>query len=154
MLPHEEWVSAGLSGISKNTPVPHQCNSSLESESTMLRCYLKQQPIPSMKSLKSSDMITSCISVGFSTSWKDIHRENTESWETNSEIHKEDTTESSGQWFRGILFSLFYSIISTSFVFWKFSLHVHRTGRRIFGHIFPKFCKFSTGKISLQILKQ
>ena len=46
-------------------PVPHQCNSSLESESTMLRCYLKQQPIPSMKSLKSSDMITSCISVGF-----------------------------------------------------------------------------------------
>ena len=27
-----------------------------------------KQPIPSMKSLKSSDMITSCISVGFSTS--------------------------------------------------------------------------------------
>ena len=27
-----------------------------------------QQPIPSMKSLKSSDMITSCISVGFFTS--------------------------------------------------------------------------------------
>ena len=30
----------------------------------MLRCYLMQQPIPSMKSLKSSDMITSYISVG------------------------------------------------------------------------------------------
>ena len=29
---------------------------------------LEQQPIPSMKSLKSSDMITSCISVGFFTS--------------------------------------------------------------------------------------
>ena len=65
----------------------------------MLRCYLMQQPIPSMKSLKSSDMITSYISVGFFTSWKDIHRENTESWEINSEIHKEDTIESSKQWF-------------------------------------------------------
>lgn len=31
------------------------------------------------------------------TSWKDIRRENTESWETNSEIHKEDTTELSKQ---------------------------------------------------------
>ena len=33
-----------------------------DQQAQMLR---KQQPIPSMKSLKSSDMITSCISVGF-----------------------------------------------------------------------------------------
>ena len=78
MLPHEAWVSAGLSAISKNTPVPHQCNSLWESESIMLRCYLKQQLIPSMRFLKLSDMITSFISAGFSTSWKDIHQENTE----------------------------------------------------------------------------
>ena len=98
MLPHEAWVSAGLSEISKNIPVLPQCNSLWESASTMLRCYLKQQLIPSMRFLKLSDMITSFISVGFFTSWKDIRRENTESWETNSEIHKEDTTELSKQW--------------------------------------------------------
>ena len=39
-----------------------------ESELTMPRCYLKQQPIPSMKFLKSSGMIISFISAGFSTS--------------------------------------------------------------------------------------
>ena len=99
MLPHETWVSAGLSEISKNIPVLHQCNLLWESASTMLRCYLKQQLIPSMRFLRLSDMITSFISVGFFTSWKDIRRENTESWETNSEIHKEDTTELSKQWF-------------------------------------------------------
>ena len=87
MLPHEAWVSAGLSEISKNIPVLHQCNSLWESASTMLRCYLKQQLIPSMRFLRLSDMITSFISAGFFTSWKDIRQENTESWETNSEIH-------------------------------------------------------------------
>ena len=107
MLPHEAWVSAGLSEISKNIPVLHQCNSLWESASTMLRCYLKQQLIPSMRFLRLSDMITSFISAGFFTSWKDIRQENTESWETNSEIHKEDTTESSKQWFV-VSSSLFY----------------------------------------------
>ena len=91
MLPHEAWVSAGLSEISKKIPVLHQCNSLWESVSTMLRCYLKQQLIPSMRFLRLSDMITSFISVGFFTSGKDIRRENTESWETNSEIHKEES---------------------------------------------------------------
>ena len=51
----------------KNIPVLHQCNSLWESASTMLRCYLKQQLIPSMRFLRLSDMITSFISVGFFT---------------------------------------------------------------------------------------
>ena len=87
MPPHEGWVSAGLSGILKNTPTPHQCNSSWESGSTMLRCYLKQQRILLMRFPKSSGMITNCISAGFSTSWKDIHLESTEKWGTSSDIH-------------------------------------------------------------------
>ena len=120
MLPHEAWVSAGLSETSKNTQVLHQCSLLWESELTMPRCYLKQQPIPSMRFLRLSDMITSFISAGFFTSWKDIRQENTESWETNSEIHniinpvfppKEDATESSNQRFLGILFSLFAILI-------------------------------------------
>lgn len=52
----------------KNTQVLHQCSLLWESELTMPRCYLKQQPIPSMKFLKSSGMIISFISAGFSTS--------------------------------------------------------------------------------------
>ncbi len=43
-----------------------------------VRCYLKQQLIPSMRFLRLSDMITSFISAGFFTSWKDIRQENTE----------------------------------------------------------------------------
>ena len=43
-------------------------NSLWESASTMLRCYLKQQLIPSMRFLRLSDMITSFISAGFFTS--------------------------------------------------------------------------------------
>ncbi len=55
-------INDGLSEISKNIPVLHQCNSLWESASTMLRCYLKQQLIPSMRFLRLSDMITSFIS--------------------------------------------------------------------------------------------
>ena len=63
-----ERSEAAISETSKNTQVLHQCSLLWESELTMPRCYLKQQPIPSMKFLKSSGMIISFISAGFSTS--------------------------------------------------------------------------------------
>ncbi len=72
-------VSWFIRNFKKYTGSTHQCNSLWESASTMLRCYLKQQLIPSMRFLRLSDMITSFISVGFFTSGKDIRRENTES---------------------------------------------------------------------------
>ena len=78
MRPHEGWVSAGLSEILKNTPVPRQCNLLWESELPMLRCYLKQQRILSMRFPRLSDMIISFISADFSINWKDIRQENIE----------------------------------------------------------------------------
>ena len=59
----------------------------------------------------------SFISAGFFTNWKDIRQENTESWETNSEIHKEDTTELSKQWFVVSSSHFCYSYFTNSAVF-------------------------------------